>query len=67
MDLIINGEQVKVADTVSTITDLLGLFNMQEKVVIVEANGLIIDRTAHSVTRICDGDKIEIVHFVGGG
>jgi sulfur carrier protein len=67
MNLTINGELVEVANTVNNVTDLLGYFNMKDKVVIVEKNGLIIERTAHNDTLLSDGDKIEIVHFVGGG
>jgi len=67
MNLTINGELVAVEASVKTITDLLGFFKLQDKVVIVETNGLIVEKTAHDETLLCDGDKIEIVHFVGGG
>ncbi|TGV00349.1 sulfur carrier protein ThiS, partial [Mesorhizobium sp. M00.F.Ca.ET.186.01.1.1] len=35
--------------------------------VVVERNGEIIDRSLYEQTPIADGDRIEIVHFVGGG
>jgi len=67
MNLTINGELVTVEESIKTITDLLGFFKLQDKVVIVETNGLIVERTSHDETNLSDGDKIEIVHFVGGG
>lgn len=35
--------------------------------VAVERNGAIVRRADFSQTLLADGDKIEIVHFVGGG
>jgi len=67
MNLVINGEAVTVDEQVKTITDMLKFFSLQDKVVIVETNGLIIDKSSHEDTLLSDGDKIEIVHFVGGG
>ncbi|WP_419025456.1 sulfur carrier protein ThiS [Emergencia sp.] len=33
----------------------------------VECNGEIVPKTSYETKVICDGDKIEIVSFVGGG
>ncbi len=33
----------------------------------VECNGEIVAKTSYETKVICDGDKIEIVSFVGGG
>jgi thiamine biosynthesis protein ThiS len=33
----------------------------------VEHNGEIVSRTAWGQTQVADGDRLEIVHFVGGG
>ncbi|MGF7048650.1 sulfur carrier protein [Paenibacillus sp. DS2015] len=68
MKLQINGEQVEVPDTqVTTITELLTHFRLDHKVVIVECNQQILEKSSHSETSLADGDRIEIVHFVGGG
>ncbi|AJS59288.1 sulfur carrier protein ThiS [Paenibacillus sp. IHBB 10380] len=68
MKLQINGEQVEVPDTqVTTITDLLTHFGLDNKVVIVECNQQILEKSSHSETLLSDGDRVEIVHFVGGG
>ena len=67
MDLVINGDKVEVPNKVETIYQLLRHFELQQKVVIVEWNETILEKTSHQETKLCDGDKIELVHFVGGG
>ncbi|AJD92953.1 sulfur carrier protein ThiS [Jeotgalibacillus malaysiensis] len=67
MRLTINGDQVEVPDTVKTIAELLQHFDLQHKVVIVEKNAEIMDKAEHTEALIFDQDKIELVHFVGGG
>jgi len=67
MELVINGDKVKVPETVETVTNLLQHFRLDKKVVIVEWNETIVEKEEHQETRLCDGDKIELVHFVGGG
>jgi sulfur carrier protein len=67
MNLWINGEKVDVPKPVETVTNLLAYYSLQEKIVIVELNHEILEKSAHAQTRLSDGDRIEIVHFVGGG
>ncbi len=66
MNLIINGEQRAVMD-VSTVRDLLQHFQIANKIVVVELNLQIIDREAYDNTILQENDRVEIVHFVGGG
>lgn len=67
MNLIINGDPVEVPDSLESVSDLLRHFELGEKVVIVEVNANILEKDQHARTRLADGDRIEIVHFVGGG
>ncbi|NDI34895.1 sulfur carrier protein ThiS [Chengkuizengella sediminis] len=67
MKLHINGENVEVPSSISFVTELLAHFQLEEKVVIVELNHDILEKENHARTNISDGDRIEIVHFVGGG
>jgi sulfur carrier protein len=67
MKLLINGDTVEVPDTLSTVSDLLKHFGLADKVAIVELNQDILTKESHSETIISDRDRIEIVHFVGGG
>ncbi|UTR09899.1 MULTISPECIES: sulfur carrier protein ThiS [Evansella] len=67
MELIVNGDKIEVPGSVSTVTNLLEHFDIDKKVVIVEVNGDILEKDNHQERKISDGDKIELVHFVGGG
>ncbi|MED1203572.1 sulfur carrier protein ThiS [Heyndrickxia acidicola] len=67
MKLNINGEKLEVLDSVENIRSLLQHFGLENKVVIVEQNAVILQKEEHDDARLSDGDRIEIVHFVGGG
>ncbi|MEV5116842.1 sulfur carrier protein ThiS [Peribacillus frigoritolerans] len=67
MELIINGEKIRIPAEESTVTGLLQNFNLHQKVVIVELNDEILAKESLSETLLSNGDKVEIVHFVGGG
>lgn len=63
----LNGKGVELDAAITNIRELLASYQLQEKIVIVERNGDIIDRTRYEQTPVAAGDRIEIVHFVGGG
>lgn len=67
MPIQVNGKSIELEEHVMTVRDLLRSYRLQEKIVVVERNGEIIDRTAYESTPVAAGDRIEIVHFVGGG
>ena len=67
MRVILNGKQVELAADIVSISRLLSAYQLREKIVVVELNGEIIDRSRYETQAIADGDRIEIVHFVGGG
>ncbi|MDR7075808.1 sulfur carrier protein [Neobacillus niacini] len=67
MKVLLNGESIQLAEEIVTVADLLTHYEIQEKVVVVEINGEILTRVEHQSTRLADKDRIEIVHFVGGG
>jgi sulfur carrier protein len=69
MELVINGQRREFAELseTSTVGDLLAVLQLKGDRVALERNGEIVSRTAWYGTRIAAGDKIEIVHFVGGG
>ena len=66
MQIFINGDP-KTVDQGCTITWLLDLLNIGRERVAVEVNMEIAPKTAYDSHILADGDKIEIVHFVGGG
>ena len=66
MNLIINGEDRQFS-SVSTVSALLAALGMKPDRVAVEVNRELIPRARWSATQLAEGDKLEIVHFVGGG
>jgi sulfur carrier protein len=68
MKLTINGEEhILEADTRSTLSVLIESMGMKPDRVAVELNRDIVPRDRWAETPLNDGDKLEIVHFVGGG
>ncbi len=65
MKLVINGEQKDVA--AANVADLIATLGMKGDRVAVELNHDIVPRDRWASTALNDGDKLEIVHFVGGG
>lgn len=66
MRLTINGEERQVAE-VATISELVAALELDTGKVAVERNLEIVPRSLHGRTAVADGDRIEIVHFIGGG
>lgn len=66
MKLIINGD-TRDFNSISTISDLLDQLRMKADRVAVELNRDLVPRDQWTTTQLSDGDKLEIVHFVGGG
>jgi sulfur carrier protein len=66
MRIEVNGEVREVAP-VLTVSELLGTLGVGNDPVAVERNGEIVARAEHPHVRLCDGDVLEVVHFVGGG
>jgi len=66
MRLMINGSgrDVLEGQTLLQLLDSLGLPALR---VAVERNGEIVPRERYLETQLADGDRIEIVQFVGGG
>jgi len=71
MNLHINGEERAFANPASpakfTLATLIESLNMKSDRVAVELNREIVPRDRWSETLLKDGDRLEIVHFVGGG
>ncbi|MGA7884129.1 MAG: sulfur carrier protein ThiS [Acidobacteriaceae bacterium] len=66
MQLTINGQPRDFA-SLATLDELLATLGLKQDRVAVEHNGEIVARDAWSATSLSDGDRLEIVHFVGGG
>ncbi|MCI0655727.1 MAG: sulfur carrier protein ThiS [Acidobacteria bacterium] len=66
MTILVNGNP-RVVPEGSTVTSLLRLLELPEGRIAVERNRGIIPRSLHSQTQLSEGDRIELVRFVGGG
>jgi thiamine biosynthesis protein ThiS len=66
VDITLNGETKRI-DSEVTIDRLLDLFSLPRQRVAIELNRSVISRGEWPDTILNEGDKIEIVHFVGGG
>ena len=62
----VNGE-MRAWRTDGTVADLLQDLNIKIERVAVELNSEILDRAAFGEQRLRDGDRVEILSFIGGG
>ena len=66
MEIVVNGEP-RVAGDGATVLGLLRELGLPETRVAVERNLEIVRKAEYGGTALRDGDRIEIVTFVGGG
>lgn len=64
--VVVNGEPREIAPAASLL-DLLRSLDLDPRVVVVEHNRQIVRRPALASTTLHAGDRVELVHFVGGG
>ena len=66
MTITINGE-IKELESEVNLSRLLELFSLPSQRVAVELNREVVRKNDWDATIVKDDDRIEIVHFVGGG
>ena len=66
MRVTINGEERDLPGPLS-VADLLGQLGFELGKIAVERNLEIVPKSAYGATAVGDGDRLEIVHFIGGG
>ena len=66
MKIVVNGEAQEVQEAL-TVQDLLQSMDIRTERVAVEINLKILDRSDFPVWNLRDGDKVEILSFIGGG
>ncbi|MFP7478847.1 sulfur carrier protein ThiS [Terribacillus saccharophilus] len=67
MTIQLNGRQQELSADIKTVAQLLASLSLEKRVVIVELNKEIINKSAYTEQPIRSGDKVELIHFVGGG
>ncbi len=62
----LNGKNIILKEKL-TLFELIQKYNLNLKKVAIELNGKIIIKKKFKSIKVKDRDKIEIVHFIGGG
>lgn len=62
----VNGSERSVAAG-STLVDLIRSLDMNPELIVVEHNFEILDRKTYGDVVLSQDDRVELVHFVGGG
>ena len=66
MRLEINGERRELAEGLS-LQELVQFLKLKPEQIAIELNQMVMRRAEWASTLLKEGDRIEIVHFVGGG
>lgn len=65
MNILLNGDQKEVdAATVAQLVTELGL---EKRMLAVERNMEVVPKSEYEQTALIEGDRIEVVHMIGGG
>jgi len=62
----LNGKKITIKQKIS-LFDLLKKYKLEKKKVAIELNGIIIPKELYKKKEIVNRDKVEVVHFIGGG
>ena len=62
----LNGKKISLKPKVS-VYDMLKKFKLDNKKVAIELNGIIVSKSSYKKKYLKNNDKLEIVHFIGGG
>jgi len=66
MQIQLNGDAKQLASE-TTVGELVVALELAGRRIAVEVNEEIVPRSQHEATRIAEGDRVEIVHAIGGG
>ena len=62
----LNGDPYEI-NTETNLNQLLNKLKIQKTKVAIEVNGVIVEKNKYPKVILNKGDKVEIVHFIGGG
>jgi len=65
MDIVVNGRQQSCSP--GSVAELVAARGLQPDALVVELNGEIIRQEQWPQVRLGDGDRLELLNFVGGG
>ena len=62
----LNGSPYEI-NTETNLNQLLNVLKIKKTKVAIELNGVIVEKNKYPKVILNKGDKVEIVHFIGGG
>lgn len=66
MQIQVNGDALDISEN-ANLDELIDQLELTGKRIAIELNLEIIPRSEHAATRLSAGDRVEIVHAIGGG
>lgn len=66
MNLIINGENLEF-ESGKNIDEILAILGVESKIFAVVVNANLVKKEDYKSTILCEGDKVEMLQFMGGG
>lgn len=67
MNITINGEEHFDLPDKMTVAQLLMHLSLPPKKIAIERNLEIVSKSTFETTMLSEGDRLEIIHFIGGG
>lgn len=65
IEIQLNGEKRSVA--AQNLADLVGELGLEQRMIAIERNLEVVPKSQYDATRLQEGDRIEVVHMIGGG
>ncbi|MDQ6994014.1 MAG: sulfur carrier protein ThiS [Mariprofundaceae bacterium] len=65
MQILLNGDTTSTNAT--TLGELVIELGLEERMIAIERNLEVVPKSQYKDTRLCDNDRIELVHMIGGG
>lgn len=67
MQIQLNGETLTLEPDTHSVAELVESLGLGGRRIAVEVNEEIVPRSQHGSTRLGEGDRVEVVHAIGGG
>lgn len=67
MKIFVNGKERIISDKIPSLSDFINIILKDEKGKIIEYNGKVVKKGEIERISIKDGDRIELIQFMGGG